>query len=123
MSATHALKRAAPRDVNVIAAGTADTDLGVTHTWITVCAYGGALHLKFGSDGLSAADTSDWPLAENEKESFWIGGEDGNRVSIIGTSAAIHERGGGRDTVASLADRIERIEIHLGIRIDPVGAE
>lgn len=90
MSATHASKRAAPRTINVIAAGTADTDLGVTHQWITVCAYGGSLHLKFGADGLSAADTSDWPLAENEKESFWIGGEDTNRVSIVGTGAALH---------------------------------
>lgn len=90
MSLTHAHKRPAPIDINVIAAGTADTDLGVTETWITVCAVGGSLHLRFGADGLAAATTSHWPLAEGEKESFYIKGEDSNRVSIVGTGAALH---------------------------------
>ena len=90
MSATHAFKRKAPRTINVIAAGTADTDLGITHQWITVCAVGGSLHLKFGADGLSAAATTDWPLAEGEKESYYIDGEDSNRVSIVGAGAALH---------------------------------
>jgi len=90
MSATNAFKRPPPRDVNVIAAGTADTDLGVTYTWVTVKASGGPLHLKFGADGLSAADTNDWPLADGEEQSYWIGGEETNRVSIVGTGAALH---------------------------------
>lgn len=34
--------------------------------------------------------------------------------------ASIRSRGRGRpDTIADLAERIERIEIHLGIRIEP----
>lgn len=87
MSMTHAEKRTCPTTVNVIPADTADTDLGVTQTWITVTAVGGDLFLIFGPDGLAAADSNDWPLSEGEKESFYIRGEDVNRVSISGTGA------------------------------------
>lgn len=38
-----------------------------------MCAAGGALTLRFGDSTVGAAQTTDWPLAEGEKESFYIG--------------------------------------------------
>lgn len=89
MSYNHINQRPPPTTVNKIAAATAETNLGVKHTQITVCAQGGDLTMRFGPEGLTAADGDDWPLAEGEKETFYIGGESCNRVSIAGTGALL----------------------------------
>jgi hypothetical protein len=68
-----AARRTAPGAPTVIAAGTTAGSLGAEQTYITVCAAGGALTLRFGDSTVGAAQTTDWPLAEGEKESFYIG--------------------------------------------------
>jgi len=74
MSSTEgASRRTAPGAPLVVAAGATATALGVQQTYITVCAAGGALTLRFGDSTVGAAQTTDWPLAEGEKESFYIG--------------------------------------------------
>lgn len=81
--------RPPPTTINKITANTANTDLGVRDVLITVCASGGDLTLKFGESGLSAAGADDWPLADGEKETFWLGGTTRTHVSIQGTGALL----------------------------------
>ena len=73
MSANGADTRIAPGAPIAVPAGTTASNLGVEQTYITVCAAGGALTLRFGDANVGAAQTTDWPLAEGEKESFFIG--------------------------------------------------
>lgn len=79
---------APPVTVTVVAEGATATALGVQDQWITVCAVGAALHVRFGTASLGAAQTTDWPLAANEKARFYIGANT-NYVSIVGTGATL----------------------------------
>lgn len=75
MSTEGASRRTAPGAPTIVAAGTTGADLGAEQVYATVCASGGALTLRFGATATSvgAAQTTDWPLQEGEKESFYIG--------------------------------------------------
>ena len=73
MSTEGASRRTAPGAPTIVAAGTTGADLGAEQVYATVCASGGALTLRFGASNVGAAQTTDWPLAEGEKESFYIG--------------------------------------------------
>lgn len=89
MSIENAARRSPPRSITVVAAGTQGADLGVEDQYVTVCAVGGSLHMIFGDSDVIAATTSHWPLAEGEKESFYIA-PNCRYVSIVGTGAALH---------------------------------
>lgn len=84
MSNEGASRRTAFRTVNTVDADSTAEPLGIESQYITVCASGGALTLKFGNSLMTAAETTDWPLAEGEKESFYITSST-NHVSIQGT--------------------------------------
>ncbi len=86
MSNEGASRRTAFSTVNTIAASATASSLGLEQQYITVCASGGALTLRFGTSAVGAAQTTDWPLAEGEKESFYITSST-NYVSIQGTGA------------------------------------
>ncbi len=58
----------------------------MAEVYVTVCAAGGALTLRFGASTVGAAQTTDWPLAEGEKEAFYIGYST-RYVSIQGVGA------------------------------------
>ncbi len=74
MSSTDgASRRTAPGAPIAVAAAATASDLGIEQVYVTVCAAGGALTLRFGDSTVGAAQTTDWPLAEGEKESFYIG--------------------------------------------------
>ena len=73
MSTEGASRRTAPGAPTIVAAGATASDLGAEQVYATVCAAGGALTLRFGTSTVGAAQTTDWPLAEGEKESFYIG--------------------------------------------------
>lgn len=74
MSSTEgASRRTAPGAPLVVTSGATALDLGKEQVYATVCAAGGALTLRFGDSTVGAAQTTDWPLAEGEKESFYIG--------------------------------------------------
>ena len=73
MSTEGASRRTAPGAPLVVEAASTARDIGVEQAYITVCAAGGALTLRFGDSTVGAAQTTDWPLAEGEKESFYIG--------------------------------------------------
>ena len=73
MSTEGASRRTAPGAPLVVAASSTAQDLGVEQVYVTVCAAGGALTYRFGDSTVGAAQTTDWPLAEGEKESFYIG--------------------------------------------------
>ena len=77
MSNEGASRRTAFSTVNTVDADSTAEPLGIESQYITACASGGALTLKFGND---------WPLAEGEKESFYITSST-NHVSIQGTGA------------------------------------
>jgi len=81
-----AARRTAPGAPLVIAASSTAAALGVEQTYKTVSAAGGPLTLRFGDSTVGAAQTTDWPLAECEKESFYIGYAT-KFVSIQGTGA------------------------------------
>ena len=86
MSTTGAETRIAPGAPLVVAASSVAEDIGAEQTYITVCAAGGALTLRFGDANVGAAQATDWPLAEGEKESFFIGAST-RFVSIQGVGA------------------------------------
>ncbi len=73
MSTEGASRRTAPGAPLVVAAAPTAQDLGAEQVFAAVCAAGGALTLRFGTSTVGAAQTTDWPLAEGEKESFYIG--------------------------------------------------
>ena len=73
MSTEGASRRTAPGEPLVVDASSTAQDLGQEMVYATVCASGGALTLRFGDSSVGAAQTTDWPLAEGEKESFFIG--------------------------------------------------
>lgn len=83
MSIDGASLRRAPGAPTVVAASTQGASLGVQDTYITICAAGGALTFRFGDSAVSAAATTDWPLAEGEKEAFYVTNAT-NYVSIQG---------------------------------------
>ena len=72
MSIEGASLRSPPGVPGVVAASTTAEDLGIENQYITVCAAGGALTYRFGDASVGAAATTDWPLAEGEKESFYV---------------------------------------------------
>lgn len=86
MSSEHSTRRTAPTSVTIVSAATTGASLGVRDQYITVTAVGGSLYMVFGDSNVAAADSNDWPLAEGEKESFYIG-VNSNYVSISGTGA------------------------------------
>lgn len=86
MSTEGAARRTAPRTVTVVAAASTAESLAVQDTYITVCAVGGDLTLIFGDSTVAAADANDWPLAQGEKESFYVS-TGSNYVSIAGAGA------------------------------------
>ena len=73
MSTEGASRRTAPGAPLVIEAASTARDIGVEQVYVTVCAAGGALTYRFGDSNVGAAQTTDWPLAEGEKESFYVG--------------------------------------------------
>ena len=73
MSTEGASRRTAPGAPLVVDASSTARDIGQEQVYVTVCAAGGALTLRFGDSNVGAAQTTDWPLAEGEKESFFIG--------------------------------------------------
>lgn len=73
MSTNGVETRIAPGAPLVVAPASTAQNIGAEQTYITVCASGGALTLRFGDANVGAAQATDWPLAEGEKESFFIG--------------------------------------------------
>lgn len=86
MSIEGASLRTPPGVPTVVSANTTAENLGILDQYITVCAAGGDLTLRFGGADVGAAQTTDWPLAEGEKESFFIT-RGKSYVSIQGTGA------------------------------------
>jgi hypothetical protein len=86
MSNEGASRRTAFSTVNTIAASSTASSLGIELQYITVCASGGALTIRFGNAAVGAAQATDWPIAEGEKESFYITSNT-NYVSIQGVGA------------------------------------
>lgn len=86
MSTNGVETRIAPGAPLVVAPASTAQNIGAEQTYITVCASGGALTLRFGDANVGAAQATDWPLAEGEKESFFIG-HDTRFVSIQGVGA------------------------------------
>lgn len=88
MSADGASRRLAPGIPLEIAADSTAEPLGVEQTYITVCASGGALTMRFGDMNVADAETTDWPLQDGEKESFYIGYSQ-SYVSIQGAGSLL----------------------------------
>lgn len=86
MSAIGADRRTPPGAPTAVAASTTAQDLGVEAVYVTVCAAGGDLTLRFGDASVGAAQTTDWPLAQGEKESFYLT-QATRYVSIQGTGS------------------------------------
>ena len=86
MSTEGASRRTAPRTITTVAASTTAASIGVLDQYVTVVAVGGDLTMKFGDATVGAAASTDWPLAEGEKESLYLS-TGTNYVSIQGTGA------------------------------------
>ncbi len=81
-------RRPPPGAPTVIAAGTTASNMGIYDQLVTVVAVGGALTMRFGDSAVGAAATTDWPLAEGEKETFWISSAT-SYCSIQGSGATL----------------------------------